>query len=118
MPASMINFSLANGNSQTQEYNRKVARRAQRVVGISKLPTSDLPPASAPAEADVAPFFALLSSWRPNLAWPRTAEMVIMQRRVRARRTFFFGDEIPPVYESFRPCFAPSRLDSASAHFC
>ena len=39
MPASMINLSLANGDSQTQEYNRKVARRAQRVVGMSKLPT-------------------------------------------------------------------------------
>jgi hypothetical protein len=29
MPASMIKFSLANGNSQTHEYNHKAARRTK-----------------------------------------------------------------------------------------
>ena len=59
MPASMIDLSLANSNSQTQEYNRKVARRAQRVVEMSKLPTDSLAAACGSRVPNVVPFSAL-----------------------------------------------------------
>src|SRR3954469_22013823 len=57
MPASMINLSLANGASQTQEYNLNVAWRAFRVVEMSKLSTAGLEAACGSVGAECRTVF-------------------------------------------------------------